>query len=274
MPLRLYALTNSISNAVHGVPTSQGGWWQAATGAAYVLSLDKSDQTGNGAFASTAVNPSSPVDGIKSILIRLAYLVPVDTYFNGTFDLGFASSGFGFTPASMDDHWAVYMFVSIQTLGTLRGVLLNNYADPTGSTNALPGVPAAGRQLNGPVALTPVQALAGDYLHVEIGRVQWDPTNETQRTLYHGTKNSTGGIPADIVSGDVFDYPNTSGASWVEFALLPTPIPQPEACPPCSTDPGTGPDPIGPLPPWTAMCDGGGLVESLADLADGENWAV
>lgn len=37
-------------------------------------------------------------------------------------------------------------------------------------------------------------------------------------------------------------------------------------------DTGTNPDPVGTLPPWIASCTGGGVVEELADLSDGESW--
>lgn len=37
-------------------------------------------------------------------------------------------------------------------------------------------------------------------------------------------------------------------------------------------DTGVNPDPIGPLPPWMANCVDGGVVDSVADLADGEVW--
>ena len=38
--------------------------------------------------------------------------------------------------------------------------------------------------------------------------------------------------------------------------------------------PGTtlGPDPVGELPPWDASCEGGGQVDGVADLTDGESW--
>ena len=53
---------------------------------------------------------------------------------------------------------------------------------------------------------------------------------------------------------------------------------------PCCADGGTGtggggggntgsnPDPIGVLPPWTRSCTGGGAVDTVADLTDGEVW--
>lgn len=37
-------------------------------------------------------------------------------------------------------------------------------------------------------------------------------------------------------------------------------------------DTGTNPDPVGALPPWMASCIDGGVVDSVADLADGEVW--
>ena len=45
-----------------------------------------------------------------------------------------------------------------------------------------------------------------------------------------------------------------------------------EGGPPGGGDVGTNPDPVGPLPPWMASCTGGGLVDGVADLADGESW--
>ena len=41
----------------------------------------------------------------------------------------------------------------------------------------------------------------------------------------------------------------------------------------CDTpNPITGPDPIGALTPWIAACVDGGVVDSVADLTDGEYW--
>lgn len=37
-------------------------------------------------------------------------------------------------------------------------------------------------------------------------------------------------------------------------------------------DIGTNPDPVGELPDWEATCEGGGLVDSVSDLSDGESW--
>jgi hypothetical protein len=98
--------------------------------------------------------------------------------------------------------------------------------------------------------------------------------------------NGTAGLSA-------FDSdPATNGASGttrfnqglyqIFQSLAPPPNPnQPpvfpfDNCPPScgGGTPGTVADPTGPLPPWTAMCDGGGLVDSVADLADGEDWAA
>ena len=37
---------------------------------------------------------------------------------------------------------------------------------------------------------------------------------------------------------------------------------------------GENPNPVGVLPPWTASCIGGGAVDAVADLSDGEDWAA
>lgn len=44
----------------------------------------------------------------------------------------------------------------------------------------------------------------------------------------------------------------------------------PSCCDP--GNPGVGPDPVGAAPPWTRSCDNGGVVDSVADLTDGEVW--
>lgn len=41
---------------------------------------------------------------------------------------------------------------------------------------------------------------------------------------------------------------------------------------PSGGDIGTNPDPVGALPPWDATCEGGGQVEGVSDLVDGESW--
>lgn len=48
----------------------------------------------------------------------------------------------------------------------------------------------------------------------------------------------------------------------------------PEGCPTCGTAPCTVPDPVGPLPPWDKNCADGGIVDSVSDLTDGEDWAA
>ena len=48
--------------------------------------------------------------------------------------------------------------------------------------------------------------------------------------------------------------------------------PAPGTTPPEGGNVGTNPNPVGPLPPWMASCTGGGDVDSVADLSDGELW--
>lgn len=41
---------------------------------------------------------------------------------------------------------------------------------------------------------------------------------------------------------------------------------------PAGGDTGEIPDPVGELPPWESTCTGGGLVDGVSDLTDGEAW--
>jgi hypothetical protein len=89
--------------------------------------------------------------------------------------------------------------------------------------------------------------------------------------------------PTDLAltaSGSLATYASCFSAGTPGGTPGGTPDDQPpvipfQNCPPCPADtPGTVPNPVGPLPPWQALCVGGGLVDSVADLPDGEDWAA
>jgi hypothetical protein len=270
MALRYYLLRGSpVSGAAVGITVYRYPWTTGGTPSLFLTSTDKADETANGyANTSCGVGSPGPIDATDST-VTFIYELPTNLVLAGTLDCCLAVSTFGEHVKNL----VVHAYVTEGTTGGLRGTLLNGYIEPAG-TNEVPAGAAMG--MAAPQAITPVNAIAGDYIVVELGFIFRGPfPNNSNVSTYHGCKSSGGTIHPDLTPGLTGDFVSGFGAGWIEFALVPTPIPQPDACPPCGGEqPGTGPDPVGPLPPWTALCTGGGDVEAVADLADGEDWAA
>lgn len=273
MALRIYMIRgSSVSGATIGVTFYRYPWSTGGTPSPFLGSITKSDETANNyAIVNNGVGSPGPINDTDACLTDV-YPLPSDILMQGTVDLGI--------PALADFRYqyniVLHIWVTQGTSGLTRGTLLNGYIEP-GGTNDLP--PSTGPvtfvQLAAPQAITPLQCFAGDYIVFELGIVARGPfPNNGGVNYYHGCKTSSGAIMPDGVAGDIVDGLLGSHAPWYEFALIPSPPPVINPCPPCGPSPGTGPNPIGPLPPWVAQCDGGGDVDSVADLADGEDWAA
>lgn len=281
MPLRMYALRDSgVSGSTIGVANAQGAWWNAPFIAAYGhLTLDKNDSTLNGSSAFTGVSPNvSPNDNLnaKTYLGSWAYQLPTDMYLSGTVDLCFPISSFGLPITQWDMHWCLHAWVA-SAPGTgplIRGTLINNYSEPTGTTNQLGDAKA--RSLIAPVTITPLQCRAGDWVVFEIGSVQLaGMTGDTNVGVTNGTKTLGGSIAPDYTPGDLSNYPDSAGATWIEFVAVPTPIPDDNSTPcdpTCAGGTTTPPPDQTPLQPWTAQCVGGGLVPTAFAPAGAEVW--
>jgi hypothetical protein len=271
MALRYYPHSGSpASGPTIGVTAYRYAWSTGGTPSPYLCTTDKNNETQNSYDqVFTGVGSPGPI-GDTDNGFTLAYLLTTDLYIAGTIDIGFPV----ITGPSYQKNIVLHAYVSIGTSGGTRGTLLDGYIEPSG-TNDVPQTNAwTGIQLDSPQTVTPVQAYAGDYVVVELGFIFRgpDPNNENVGAAI-GSKDSGGNVTPDITSGVAVDIFTYSHAAWIEFALLPAPPPQPNNCPPCAAAPGTGPDPIGTLPPWTQTCDSGGQVDSVADLDDGEDWS-
>lgn len=274
MALRIYMIRgNPLSGPAIGVTFYRYAWSTGGTPSPFLGSIDKNDETANNyAIVNCGVGSPGPINDTDAGITHV-YPLPTDLYLNGTVNLGI--------PALADFRYqyniVLHVWVTQGTSGLTRGTLLNGYIEP-GGTNDLP--PSTGPvtfvELAAPTAIQPLQAFAGDYIVFELGIIARGPApNNGGVNYYHGVRTSAGAIMPDGVAGDVVDGILGSHAPWYEFALIPAPPPPPPGtCPPCGQVPGTVPNPIGPLPPWVQTCDGGGLVDSVADLTDGEDWAA
>jgi hypothetical protein len=270
MALRLYALRNPLSGLAIGVTANRGPW--GGTPSPHELSLDKTAQITDGPVLTSG--SVTGVAGAKFALITLAYLVPSNVALSGTIDLCFPTYG-GADPVAVDCHWCCHAYVHVGTTGLLRGTLLDNYSEPTGATNALREAPGFASQFVSPQAITAVTAMAGDYIVVEIAAVMWTAPASTGRVIGHGTKSLAGAILPDLAAGDAYDTTNGSGSAWIEFALVPTPIPVDDSDPDCcTTAPGQSSGVDTDATSWTPTCAGGGAVPTAATPATAESWAA
>ena len=272
MALRIYMIRgNPVSGAAIGVTFHRYPWSTGGVPSPFLGSIDKADETANNyAIVNNGVGSPGPIDDTDGCVVHV-YPITTDIYFAGTVDLGI--------PALADFRYGydivLHVWVTQGTSGLTRGTLLNAYIE-TGNNLPSQLSPVEFVQLAAPQTIQALQAFTGDYIVFELGIIAHGPApNNGGVNYYIGTRTSSGAIMPDGVRGDIVDGLLGSHAPWYEFALLPAPpIPPPNACPPCAPSPGSTPNPIGVLPPWVQTCVGGGQVDSVADLTDGEDWAA
>jgi hypothetical protein len=271
MALRFYPLhSGSTSGLSVGITTYRGTWSTGGTPALFASSLDKADEGTNGYEAvSCGVGSPGPIDDTDSGNTFI-YLLPANTRLSGTIQVCLPVAG----DNRYVENIVAHAYVSTGTTGGLRGTLLNNYIESAG-TNEMPdsvtAVSFASAQ-----SITTVDALAGDYIVVEIGFAFRGPApNNGSLSAYHGCKSSGGVVVADLVAGDLVNIGTASGAAWVEFAVVPTPIPVDVStadC--CTTAPGASSGIDTDATNWVASCAGGGTVPTAATPATAETWNV
>ena len=138
----------------------------------------------------------------------------------GMIGLGQNSGG---TPASVDAHLYLHIYVAAGTTGTVRGTLLANYGEASGINN-IPN-PDSGVAFAG-VALTPVTATAGDFLVIEWGIIV-RVANSVFVGGEAGSKLTTGALMPDLVLRGA----PTTNAGYFDFSAAITDIPSPVRVP-------------------------------------------
>jgi len=275
MPLRIYMLRGlAQSGPTIGVTFYRYSWSTGGVPSPFLGSIDKNDETANGyAVVNCGVGSPGPINDTDNGL-TVVYPLPQNTTLSGTVDLGI--------PAHADFRYqydiVLHIWVTQGVSGLTRGTLLNGYVEP-GGTNDLP--PSSGPvkfvQLASPVAVTPVNGLAGDYIVFELGIIARGPApNNGGVNYYHGVRASSGAILPDGVAGDTVDTTLASHAPWFEFAQV-TSFPNPittNCCAPGPGAPGPNPpdDPI--VPGTTITCAGGGVGPSGSTPTDPIIWLM
>jgi hypothetical protein len=220
--VRFYAvrgISDSIDNSVANIHAAQGAWNPSpgANPEIHRLHLDKSDQVVSGQQLQFLFPDG--VAGHASMQFMFGYQLPSDCVINGDFDLGFYSwvNHGGADPTVFDGHWVVHAWVAAADTGTVRGTLVDNYSEASG-VNTLPslGSGIVATQLNAPVAITPVDALAGDYLIVECGFVLLGSNPDPPDEFRFGTRDNSGVVTDDIVAGDA---DADLHATWIEMDI-------------------------------------------------------
>jgi hypothetical protein len=271
MALRLYPLRSGTTSGLSvGIVSYRGSWTTGGVPGLFAMSLDKADEASNGYEAvSCGVGSPGPIGDTDSGNTFI-YLLPGNTRLSGTLQVCLPVAG----DSRYIENIGCHAYVTTGTTGGLRGTLLSNYMETAG-TNEMPDSVTAVSFVS-TQAITTVDALAGDYVVVEIGFAFRGPApNNGPLSAYHGCKSTGGVVVADLVAGDLVNIATNSGAAWVEFALVPTPIPVDDSDPDCCTSgPGQSSGVDTDATSWTATCAGGGAVPTAATPATAESWAA
>jgi hypothetical protein len=269
MALRLYPLRGGvISGLAIGVTVMRGAWSTGGVPSPFLMSIDKADESLDGAeTVSCGVGSPGPIDDSDNGKV-FVYELPQNMAISGTMDICIAADG----DSRYVENIKCHAYVTTGITGGVRGTLLSNYEEPSG-TNDIP-TGARGVSFDSPQAITSVNGIAGDYIVVEIGFVFRGPApNNGGVNAYHGCKSNVGVIVSDLVAGDI--YTTNSASAWIEFALVPTPIPVDDSDPDCCTSgPGQSSGVDTDATSWTATCAGGGAVPTAATPATAESWAA
>jgi hypothetical protein len=271
MALRLYPLRGgSVSGLTIGVTIFRGSWDTGGSPQPFLMSLDKADESSDGAETSTSgVGSPGPIDDSDDNK-TFVYELPQNMSLSGTLDICIPALG----DSRYVENLKCHAYVTTGVTGGVRGTLLSNYEEPSG-TNDIPDA-ATAVSFDAPQAITSVNGLAGDYIVVEIGFVFRGPApNNGGVNSYHGCKSTGSVIVGDLVVGDLYAPATNSGAAWIEFALVPTPIPVDDSDPDCcTTAPGQSSGVDTDATSWTPTCAGGGAVPTAATPATAESWAA
>ena len=109
---------------------------------------------------------------------------------------------------AMNANWHVHAYVTQGNTDTVRGTLVTNYTEPSG-TNEWPTT-AQGDGPTGPVTVSPVAVSANDRIVIEVGYVARNTQNNSRTgTLWYGGTQAT-----DLTAGG--NETNTPG--WWEFS--------------------------------------------------------
>jgi hypothetical protein len=186
--------------------TYRGGWDQTGqitdvVGVGYKAGAD--------IFQAPTATESNASDPFRVGLLRIVSEPLAAQTISGTLDVLF---GVLESNAAANFYWAVHAFVTEGETDTVRGTLLNQYAEDT--SNEWP-TSAAGHALQGPQTLTPVAVQQGDRLVIELGFIARNAvTTNYVGTLYRGSWDSPSAAP-DL---GLADTNVTTRAGFVTFS--------------------------------------------------------
>jgi hypothetical protein len=192
------------SGGVAYTPATIRGAWEKTTGHVVSGMSATKDLPGLDGILSVASAETIGTTDYDVLLLRsVSSPLAANCNFSGTLNVMLAVQE---SNTDADMAYYVHIFVTQGDTDNLRGTLLANYNDL--NTNEW-GTTALGKALSAAASLTPVSALAGDRIVVEIGyRARNTTTSSRTGTLYYGGNGS------DLASGGTA----TSGIGYIDFS--------------------------------------------------------
>jgi len=189
--------------APYSPATFRGGWDSTASAVTKLLDTAKVPAT-----AKTALDITASGTAPYSYLHYRGVTAPLaaGTIGTGTFNLCIALCEYS---ATTDAYWRVHIYVTQGDSDTVRGTLLNQYAENT--TNELPNSVRDASSLQSAQALSSVAVSAGDRIVVELGLIKRGATSSTTRFTYGCPANAQ-----DVAVGE--EAWNANRVGWVEFS--------------------------------------------------------
>lgn len=186
------------------VPATIRGAWEKTADHVVCGMYSEPDRSGFGGPISVASAENVSTTDYDVLLLRaVSTPLAADHAFSGTVDVMMAAQE---SNAAADFSYYLHVYVTQGSTDNLRGTLVANYADPLANEW---GTTATGKALSSPQSVTPVSALAGDRIVVEIGyRSRNTVTTSRTGTLYYGGNGS------DLTSGGGA----TSGIGYIDFS--------------------------------------------------------
>ena len=193
----------SVESAPFVPATIRGAWEKTADHVVRGMHSEP-DRSGLGSPVSIASSENVSTTDYDVLLLRsISSPLAADHNFSGTVDVMLAVQE---SNAAADFSYYLHIYVTQGTTDNLRGILIANHADLLANEW---GTTALGKSLSSPQSVTPVSALAGDRIVVEIGyRSRNTTTTSRTGTLWYGgngTDLNAGGAP-------------TSGIGYIDFS--------------------------------------------------------
>ncbi len=211
----------SVESSLFVPATIRGAWERTADHVVREM-YSEPDRAGLGSPVSIASAENVSTTDYDVLLLRaISAPLAADHSFAGTVDVMMAVQE---SVAAADFAYYLHIYITQGTTDTLRGTLVANYVDLLANEW---GTTALGKALSSPQSVTPVSALAGDRIVVEIGyRSRNTVTTSRTGTLWYGgngTDLNSGGAPASGIGyidfSDTFTLANTAAMRVTQVSV-------------------------------------------------------